>query len=50
MIIQRDSLKAQQAMDHHLEVVEPDVDPTWSESDSHLTTNVLKGTADRKMR
>ena len=50
MIIQRDSLKAQQAMDHHLEVVEPDVDPTWSESDSHLTTNVLKETTDPKMR
>ena len=41
MIIQKDSLKAQQAMDHHLEIVEPDIDPTWSERDSYLNTEVL---------
>ena len=41
MIIQKDSLKAQQAMDHHLEIVEPDIDPTWSERDSYLDTRIL---------
>lgn len=50
MIIQRDSLKAQQAMDHHLEVVEPDIIPTWSERDSYLTTKLLNSETDSKVQ